>query len=97
MMISSTVPFFRRSIEALELEMIRADAFERGERSAQHVVEAGVLAGFLDGHDVVRVLDDTDRFPAAGGAGAVEARIAVGDVVANAAFADAELGLANGV
>ena len=60
------------------------------------MIEAGVLARFFYGQNVVRLLDDADNFPIARGAGAVQAGVAVGNVVADAALVNIQFGLANG-
>jgi len=45
----------------------------------------------------VRLFDDADHAAIAGGAGAVEAGIGIGDVIADAAFANLQFGIANGI
>src|SRR5208282_1123260 len=59
------------------------------------MVEAVELARFLDGLDVGGVFDNADHALIPRGTPAEEARILIGDVVADRAFADFFLGVAN--
>ena len=83
--------------EGLDVELLRAASLEWGEGTAKDVVHAVVGAGLLDGKDIVGLFDDADGAFVAGGAGAIEARVGIGDVVAGRAGADLLLGVANGV
>ena len=42
-------------------QVVGADAVDRADRAAEHVVAAAELAGALDGDDVLGLLDDADR------------------------------------
>ena len=79
------------------MELLGATTLKGRKRTAENVVHAGVGARFFDGENVVGFLHDTDRALVAGGAGAVEAGVRVGDVVAGRAGSDFFLGVANGV
>ena len=46
--------------EPVDAQVARLDSVERRQRPSEHVVEAAVLAGALDRHDVDRLLDDAD-------------------------------------
>lgn len=63
----------------------------------EYVVDAVVGAGLLDGGYVGRLLYDADEALVADGAGAVGARVDVGDVIADGAEAEVGLQLADGV
>ena len=65
MIISSTVPALEALDQTLQMQLIGADASQRRERPAKHVIEAAVLASFFDGHDVVRFFHDADRLATA--------------------------------
>ena len=56
----------------------------------QHVINAVEMLGLFNGGDVGRFFDDANQPLVAGRAGAINARINVGDVVANRA--EAEIG-----
>src|SRR5206468_4458128 len=47
------------------LELLRPDAVDGGDDATEHVVEAVVEAGALDGHHVERLLDHGDGVPVA--------------------------------
>ena len=72
-------------------QLIGAHAVEGRERAVEHVVDAVVAAGALDGGDVGGLLDDADEALVARGACAVGAGIDVSDVVADGAEAQARL------
>ena len=63
----------------------------------EDVVDAVVAAGFFDGGDVGGLFDDADEALVAGGRGAVEAGVDVGDVVADGAEAERGFEGADGV
>jgi len=63
----------------------------------EDVVEAVVAAGFFDRGDVGGLFDDADLASIAGGTGAVETGIDVGDVVAEGAEAERGFEGADGV
>ena len=74
--------------EAGDAELLRADAADGRERAVEDVVDAVVAARLLDGGDVGGLFEDADGVLVAGGAGAVDAGIDVGDVVADGAEAE---------
>src|ERR1700733_458071 len=76
--------------------MLRADTVERRERAMQHVVDA-VVMGALDDADAGGLLDYADLALVARGAGTIDARVDVGDVVADGAEPQLGLELAHGV
>lgn len=76
--------------EAFYLQVAGADAVDGRDDSAQDVVEAVVLLGGFDGHDIADVFDYTHGRGVAPGVGTDAAGLRVRDVVAHAA----ELGLA---
>ena len=70
-------------------QMLGSDAVEGRERAVQDVEDAVPGAGLFDGADIGWLLDDAHQALIAGGAGAVEAGIDVGDVVADGTEAEA--------
>ena len=68
--------------ELPHLDLVRADAVERGERPEQHVVAPPVLARPLHRHQVVRLLHDAEEARVPGGVLADPARVLVRDVEA---------------
>src|SRR5207302_6061900 len=62
-----------------------------------HVIDALEVARLLDRHHVLRLLDDANQVAIAGVAAAEDARVGVGDVVADGTIGDALLHLAHGV
>jgi hypothetical protein len=83
--------------QRFQMELLGADALQRRECAAEHVIEAAVLARFFDRGDAIRFLDDADDFAVARGARAVKAGIGVGDVVAHGALMDVKLRVADRV
>jgi hypothetical protein len=83
--------------QGFDVELLRAAALKGRKRAAEDVVHTAVGAGLFDSENVVWLFDDTDGAFVAGGAGAVEAGIGVGDVVASGAGSDLFFGIANGV
>ena len=71
--------------ELADAEVVGADAVDRAERAAEHVVEPAVLAGALDRGDVLRLLDDADRRAVPAGVAADAAAVLVRDVAAQRA------------
>ena len=63
----------------------------------QNVIHAIVVAGLLDGGDVGWLFHDANQALVAGGAGAVDAGIDIGDVVADGTEMQTGLQLADGV
>ena len=96
-MISSTPIGVDARQQPLDLQVVRTDALQRRQRPEQHVVDAAKAAGLLDDVDVLRLFDDADHAVIAGGVGAVDAGIDVGEVVADRAVGDAILDVADGV
>jgi len=81
----SPVPPRPRGQQALDPEIVRANALERRQRAHQHVVLTVVVAAPLDGQDVGGFLDDTDHPAVTCVVGADGARVSVRDVVAGRA------------
>src|SRR3954451_7344977 len=69
-------------------EVVRADSFDRRDRTAEHVVATAELAGALDSDDVLRLLDDTDDGRVAPWVAADAALLALRHVAAHDAEAD---------
>ena len=88
---------FKALDEGFDVELLGAASLERGEGAAQDVIHAAVGARLFDGENVVRFFDDADGAFVAGGAGTVEARIGIGDVVTGRAGTNFFFGVANGV
>ena len=86
-------PSSTRRNELVDSEIRRIDAVERGERSAEHVVEPSVLVRPLERDDVDRLLDDADDGAVAARVEADRADLVLGQVAALAAEADALLDL----
>lgn len=82
------VPLFDAVHEGLDVEVGGSDAVHGGDDAAEDVVEPVVLGGGFDGEDVLDVFDHADGGGVAFGVGAYLAEVAVGDVVAGAAFPD---------
>ena len=80
-----------RRPEVGQAKLLGAYAVERRERAVEHVIDAVVAAGLLDGGDVGGLFDDADQALVAGGLRAVDAGIDVGDVVADGAEAELSL------
>ncbi len=83
--------------ETFDLQLIGADTFERRQSPAQHVIDAIELPRFLDRLDVGRVFHDANNVLVTRRARTEQAGIAIGNVVADRAFAHAFLGLADRV
>ena len=79
--------------ELLHAQIVGADAVERADRAAQHVVAALDHAGLLDGGGVLRLLDHAERGDVAAGVATDPAEVAIGDVAALPAEGDALLRL----
>ena len=60
-MISSMLPFADAREQALDLQLVGADALQRRQRAHQHVIHALEVARLLDGRDILRLLDDADQ------------------------------------
>ena len=54
-----------------EPQVVGADAFDEADGAAEHVVAAAELAGALDGHDVLGLLDDTEQAVSRRGSGQI--------------------------
>ena len=61
MMTSCTVLDARRCISSAHPQVVGADAVDGADRPSEHVVGATELPRALDRHDVLGLLDDTDR------------------------------------
>ncbi len=46
--------------QALDLQVVGADALQRRDRAHQHVIDAAEAAGAIDDVDVLRLFDDAD-------------------------------------
>jgi len=77
--------------ELAHAQVVGADAVDGVDGAAEHVVEPPVLAGALDGDDVLGLLDDADDALVAAGVAADGALGGLGDVAAG--LAEADLGL----
>ncbi len=84
-------------VELRDLEVLRLDAVDRGERAAEHVVAAVVLVRPLDRDHVARLLDDADQRRVAPLVGADRAARALGEVEADLAEPDLVLDVADRV
>ena len=82
--------------EGTGAQVFRADAVQRRQRAVQHVIDAVVVRAFDDG-DAGRLFDDANLALIARRARAIDARIDIGDVVADGAEAQLCLELADGV
>jgi hypothetical protein len=76
--------------------VLRLDAVDGRQRTAEHVVEAPVLVRALDGDEVGRLLDDADHRPVAPRVQADLTHVFLSEVPALAAEADALLDLRDG-
>ena len=74
-------------------QVVRADALDRGDRAAEHVVAAAELPGALDRDDVLGLLDDADDRQVAARVTADPALLLLGDVAADRAEPDLVLDL----
>ena len=74
--------------EGIDIEVADADAVDRRDDTAQHVVEALVLLRVLDGHDVLHILHHTDDALVPFGAGADGTGVGVAEAVADVAVVD---------
>ena len=74
-------------------QVVGADAVDRADRAAEHVVAAAELAGALDRDDVLGLLDDADRVHVAPRVEADAAPLGLGDVEADLAEPHAGLDL----
>src|SRR5690606_27910035 len=79
--------------ELTDAEVVRADAVDRIDRAAEHVVLPAELAGALDRDDVLGLLDDAQDVVAAAGVQADTAALTLGDVAADLAEANLALDL----
>ena len=95
-MTSSTLPASTRVIEVRDAELFGADAVQRGDRAVQDVEDSVEVLGLFDGGDVGGLLDHADQALVASGAGAVDARIDICDVVADRAEAEVGLDVTHG-
>ena len=77
--------------QLLDAQLLGADAFDRRDRTLQHVVATLELTGALDRDDVARLLDDAQHRGVAAIVAAVRAELALGDVEALPAPRDALL------
>ena len=82
-----------RAEQFLHAQLLRADAFDRRDRTLQHVVATAELAGALDRDDVARLLDDADDVRVAPLVATERAELAFGEVVATPAPRHAVLGV----
>lgn len=88
--------------EIVQGEITGGDAFERADATHEHVIEAAVRAGLLQGDEVFGLFDDHDHRAVAGGVGADGAeaggvpRRGIGKVVADAAVTNRLLDVAYG-
>src|ERR1041384_1678574 len=74
--------------EANYVEFVRADAVERREGAAQHMVAPAERAGALQGPQIGEVLDDADRVRIALGVAADRTGVGRIEVAASGASAD---------
>ena len=74
-------------LEAVDLDVGRADTVHGRNQSAQHMIQAIVLMGVLDAHHVLDVLDNADGARVARRIAADGAHLGLADVVAHAAVA----------
>src|SRR5258706_594467 len=81
--------------ETLPLEVLGLDAVERGERAAEHVIEAAVFRRPLERDEVDGLLDDADRGLVTPRVDADGADLLLGEVAALAAEANSLLHFAN--
>ena len=79
-----------------DAQLLRTDAVQRRDRSVEDVEDSVEVLGLLDGGDVGRLFDYADQPLVARRAGAVDARVDVGDVVADGAEAQIGLDVADG-
>src|SRR6202022_1230374 len=71
--------------QVLDLQLLRPDRAQRGERSVQHVVETGELPCRFDPEDSLRLFHHTDHRLIAVGIAAEYAKLTLADIVADAA------------
>ena len=71
--------------QALDLQIIRSDSTYWRQRSVQDVIETLVVARLLNRHQIVRFFDYEQHAAVALRAGAVPARVYIGDIVAGRA------------
>ena len=84
---SLTSPDAEPDHQLADPQVVRADAFERIDRAAEHVVAAAELAGPLDRDDVLGLLDDAEHLVGAPRVAADPALLGLGDVEAGGAEA----------
>src|SRR5690606_35804165 len=68
-----------------DAEAVRADALDRVDRPAEHVVQPAELPRPLDRDDILRLLDDADEALVAAGVAADRAALLLADVAADLA------------
>ena len=76
-------------------QLLRAHSMQRRNRAMQHVVHAVKMLGLLDGGDVGRFFHDANQPLIARCAAAIDARINIGNIVADGAQAQAGLHVAH--
>ena len=85
---SVTVPSAQPGHQLADAQVVRADAVDRTDRAAEHVVAPAELAGALDRDDVLGLLDDADDVGVAARVAADAALLGLGDVAADRAEPD---------
>ena len=89
---------FRDAVhQTLDLQLLRPDAAQRRQRSAQHVIETVELPRHFDAHDIVRLLHHADDLPVAPGVAAILAQFGIADVIADRADAQLVFNVENGL
>lgn len=83
--------------EGVDGQIVRLDAFQRGDVAVEDVINPAAQAGLFEADDVFGLLDDTDDVVLAAGVGADAADLRLGQVEANAALADVGLDIADGL
>ena len=68
-----------------DAQIIRSDSVNRADRAAEHVIEPPELAGALDCHDILRLLDHTNRGGRSPWVAADVAELLLGHVAADVA------------
>ncbi len=86
-MTSVTSPDASRWTSSRDPQVVRADALDRADRAAEHVVATAELAGLLDRDDVLRLLDDAEHRAVATRVAADPAQLVSRDVAADVAEA----------
>jgi hypothetical protein len=82
--------------EISDAKLLGANAVQGRDGSVEDMVDAVEVLGLVDGGDVGGLFDDADQTLVARGAGAVDAGVDVGDVVADRAQTQAGLDVAHG-